>query len=110
MVQVLRSYTPQYSDPITARAGDRVLVGADDPEFPGWLWCTGPDGRAGWVPEPFLRREGSEAVLLRDYTARELSVEAGARVVVHHAVSGWAWVTGSDGRADWIPQTCIAAE
>jgi hypothetical protein len=62
------------------------------------------------VPEALLQREGGEAILLQDYTARELSVSAGAEVILHHALSGWAWVTTPDGRAGWIPQTSIAAE
>jgi hypothetical protein len=101
-------YTARYPDPITVRAGARVLVGADDWEFPGWRWCTGPDQRSGWVPEQLLRREGQEAVLLRDYTARELSVRAGAEVTVGEAINGWVWVTAGDGRAGWIPATCLA--
>jgi SH3-like domain-containing protein len=108
-VRVVREYAAQYPDPITVRAGDRVLVGADDPEFPGWRWCTGPDRRAGWVPERFLRREGDEAVMLRDYTATELSVRAGADVTIGEAVSGWVWVTDADGRAGWVPESCLAS-
>ena len=101
-------YTPKYPDPLTARAGDRVLVGTDDPEYPGWRWCTGPDGRMGWVPEQWLRREGPQATMLRDYTARELSVRAGADVRIVEAVSGWVWVTDARGQEGWIPQTCVA--
>jgi hypothetical protein len=107
-VRVARDYTAHYPDPITVRAGDRVLVGSDDPAFPGWWWCTGPDRRAGWVPEQFLRREGQDAVMLRDYTARELSVQAGAEVVLHHAISGWVWATDPDGHAGWLPESCLA--
>jgi hypothetical protein len=44
-VRVVREYTAQYADPITVRAGDRVVVGTDDPEFL------------------------AEDVMLRDYTA-----------------------------------------
>ena len=105
-VRVMHDYTAQYPDPITVRAGDRVLVGADDPEFPGWWWCTGPDQRGGWVPEQFLQRTGSEALMLRDYTARELTVRAGAEVVLHASISGWVWATNGDGDEGWIPETC----
>lgn len=110
VARVVREYTALYSDPITVHAGERVLVGADDPEFPGWRWCTGPDGRAGWVPEQLLQRAGTDALVLRDYTARELSVEAGVEVVLDHVTSGWAWVIAPDGRSGWIPQACLAAE
>lgn len=109
-MRVAHDYTPQYPDPITVRAGDRVQVGRDDPEVPGWYWCTGPDGRMGWVPERLLRRDGPAAVMLRDYTARELRVLAGAEVSLVDAMSGWAWVTDADGRAGWIPETCLVPE
>jgi hypothetical protein len=48
--------------------------------------------------------------MLQDYTARELSVPVGAEVILQRALCGWAWVTTPDGRAGWIPETCIAAE
>jgi hypothetical protein len=87
----------------------RVIVGADDPEFPG-RWYTGPDGRAGWVPAELVRREGQEGVMLRDYAAREVSVEVGLEVAVHQVVSGWAWVSVADGRAGWLSQSCLGTE
>jgi hypothetical protein len=61
------------------------------------------------VPEQLLQRTGAEAVMRQDYTARELSVQPGEDVVLHHAVNGWAWVSGSDGRAGWVPEFCIGA-
>jgi SH3-like domain-containing protein len=109
-VRVVRDYSAQYPDPITVRAGDRVAVGADDPQFPGWRWCTGPDGRQGWVPEEFLQRTGSVAVMRRDYTARELSVPAGADVAIHDRVAGWLWVTDVNGIQGWIPESCLSSE
>ena len=57
--------------------------GKDDPEHPGWRWCTAPDGRSGWVPEEILQRPlTGEAVLTTDYDATELTVRAGE--VVNH--------------------------
>lgn len=109
-MRVVRAYVAQYADPITVRAGDQVVIGRDDPEFPGWWWCTGPDGRAGWVPEELLQQTGAEAVMRQDYTARELSVQSGAEIVVHHAVHGWAWVSDAEGRAGWVPESCFRAD
>jgi SH3-like domain-containing protein len=108
MPRVARDYTTQYLDPITVRAGDQVQVGRDDPEFPGWRWCTAPDGRAGWVPEDLLRRDGATAIVARDYTARELDVRAGLEVTLGEAMHGWAWATDADERSGWIPLSCLA--
>ncbi len=109
-MRVAQDYTPQYLDPITVRAGDRVQVGRDDPEFPGWRWCTASDGREGWVPEDWFQRSGAEATMLREYTARELEVRAGAEVGLGEAMHGWVWATAADGRDGWIPLTCLARE
>jgi GNAT superfamily N-acetyltransferase len=105
MIRVVRDHTPENCDPLTVRAGDRLHVGHADDEYPGWRWCTGPDGRAGWVPERCLRRDGKRGVMLRDYTARELSVRAGTEVEPGEAIAGWVWVTSAEGRSGWIPET-----
>ena len=109
-MRVAHDYTPQYPDPITVRAGERVQIGRDDPEFPGWWWCTASDGREGWVPEQLLQRNGGEAAMLRDYTARELAVRAGTEVRLGEVVHGWVWATDAAGGSGWIPLTCVAAD
>jgi hypothetical protein len=108
LARVAHDHTPQYHDPITLRAGDRVHVGREDTEFPGWRWCAGPDGRQGWVPAEWLQHHGAEAAMLRDYTAQELGVRAGAEVRLGEPMHGWVWATAADGRAGWIPLTCLA--
>jgi len=109
-IRVAHHYSAQYADPITVRAGDRVHVGPGDPEFPGWLWCTGPDQRGGWVPEQLLQRTATEAIMLEDYTARELSVRAGAEVVRHRTMNGWVWVSDAGGNDGWVPERCLASD
>ena len=46
--------------------------------------------------------------MVRDYTARELSVRAGVEVLVQDRICGWMWVTDTDGNEGWIPETCVA--
>jgi len=106
--RIAQDYSTQYPNPITVRAGDRVEVGRDDPENPGWRWCTGPDGREGWVPEDLLQPDGSGASMRRDYTARELDVRTGTDVVLGETMHGWVWATAADGRSGWIPLSCVA--
>lgn len=92
------------------RAGERVQVGRDDPEFPGWRWCTASDGRQGWVPEDLLEADGASATMRRDYTARELDVRAGAEVGLGEAIHGWVWATDTAGRSGWIPVSCLQVD
>jgi len=54
--RIIREYMPEYPDPIEVAAGERVSVGNEDAEFPGWVWCRSSDGREGWVPAGFQHR------------------------------------------------------
>jgi len=38
--RVVADYRAAYPDPIIVRAGDELIVGDGDPEYPGWVWCT----------------------------------------------------------------------
>jgi len=73
--RAVRPWQVVYSDPIRGAAGDRLALGRRDDEYPGWVWAMAADGRAGWVPESWLRVEGASGVLLRDYTAAEMPLE-----------------------------------
>ena len=98
-----------YADPIRGAAGDRLALGRRDDEYPGWIWATAADGRAGWVPESWLHVAGDEGVLMRDYTAAELPLEPGDLVSGELTLSGWLWATDLDGRQGWAPLECLVA-
>lgn len=102
-VRVRLAYEVQYPDPLRVIAGDPVSVGREDPEFPGWKWCKGPDGREGWVPIELLSNEGLDAVVLQDYSARELAVQPEELVVVEDARHNWLLVRNARGERGWIP-------
>ena len=44
-------------DPIEIAPGEKVSVGHEDDEFPGWKWCKARDGCEGWVPVELLSNE-----------------------------------------------------
>lgn len=100
----------QYTNPIRGAAGDRLTLSRRDDEFPGWVWATAADGRAGWVPESWLRVEGDSGTLVRDYIAAELPLEPGDVVSGELVLSGWLWATSADGRVGWAPLHCLARE
>jgi hypothetical protein len=52
---------------------------------------------------------GRRGFMLRDYTARELTVGPGAEVAAGETMAGWTWVTTTDGRSGWVPNTALAA-
>ena len=76
-VRVKLEYKPQYRNPVRVAAGERVTVGREDNEFPGWRWCKASDGREGWIPTELLSAEDAEAIVTDDYSASELAVISG---------------------------------
>lgn len=103
----IKSWQVHYSDPIRGAAGDRLTLGCRDDEFPGWVWATAADGRAGWVPEGWLRVEGDSGRLIRDYTAAELPLEPDDVVSGELVESGWLWATNAAGQRGWAPLGCL---
>jgi hypothetical protein len=101
--RAVKPWQVKYTDPIRGAAGDRLTLGRRDDEFPGWVWATATDGRAGWIPEAWLRIEGESGVLLRDYSAAELQLEPGDLVNGEVVESGWLWATDATGQEGWVP-------
>lgn len=105
--RAIKSWQIHYPDPIRGATGDRLTLGRRDDEYPGWVWATTADGRAGWVPEAWLRVEGGSGILLRDYNAVELPLEPGDLLSGELIESGWLWATAADGRTGWTPLDCL---
>jgi SH3-like domain-containing protein len=98
-------YEIEYRNPIQVTAGEIVEVGRPDEDQPGWLWCRATDGREGWMPVEYLSGVRPRATVLRDYSAKELSVEAGDRVEVAEVYHGWALVRNAQGSLGRIPES-----
>lgn len=102
-VTVRAAHVPAYADPITLQAGDPVVTGREDAEFPGWIWCRSAAGKEGWVHQSFLASGPDGAVAARDYAARELAVAGGECGELVEILSGWAFVRLMTGNQGWIP-------
>lgn len=103
-------YERPYADPISLRAGERVLIDAEktkETDILGWSWCTGPDRRQGWVPNSWITHQSGAAQIVRDYSALELTINVGDRVTLHHSESGFVFVTHEDGSIGWVPDACL---
>jgi uncharacterized protein YgiM (DUF1202 family) len=106
-VRIRVEHKVEYADPIRVKAGARVTAGREDDEFPGWKWCKASDGREGWIPVELLSDEGAEAIVLHDYSARELAVHPGEEVTVEEARHGWLLVRNAQGERGWIPSSHV---
>jgi hypothetical protein len=101
--RLVKSYESPYTEPLTLPKGERLRWEPRECEWPGWIWCTTDSGKGRWVPDNWVEKEGEFCVLQRDYTATELSVEAGETVTVSLVESGWGWATNGSGQSGWVP-------
>ena len=108
--QVIQAWKVTYPDPLTLQAGEQVQTGERDAEWPGWIWCTNTQGREGWAPLSYLEMDaaGLTARARQDYTAAELEVQPGERLVIQQVESGWGWVTNELGISGWVPLSHVA--
>lgn len=102
--RIIREYRIQYTDPLYVVAGERVSVGREDHDFPGWKWCRASSGREGWVPVELLSdAAATETAVLCDYSSRELAVQTGEEVTIEDARHEWLLVRNNRGERGWIP-------
>lgn len=107
---VAEGWKTTYPEPIELAAGDTVVVGRRDGEWPEFVWCDADTGRSGWVPADFLDTpDGVEAAATRAYSGRELTAAAGEPVDVLESAAGWSWCRTRDGSTGWLPDRVLAA-
>ncbi len=106
-IEVTQDYRGQYDDPIEFRAGELVTVGKEDPEYCGWYWCRSQQGKQGWVHHSYLATTQAASTAARDYSARELTVTAGATAELLERVDGWLRVRLDDGIIGWLPESHV---
>lgn len=95
-------------DPLDLSRGDRVIVKEvyRGPEnWPDWAGCVVPGKPEGWVPLQILdKRADGTALVLEDYSSRELAAAEGDIVREIRILNGWMWaVRPKDGASGWIP-------
>ena len=87
-VRIRLEYKVQYQNPIQVKAGESVQLGRADNHYPGWHWCRSANGREEWMPTELLSRHGDKAVVLQNYSARELAVQPGDEVEIEEVRHG----------------------
>ncbi len=62
------------------------------------------------MPERHLNREGSTAVVTRQYDTTELPTQNGEEheVLDEDLSSGWLWCRAPDGREGWVPEKTVS--
>lgn len=98
------SHTSNYPNPITLCAGDEVILGREDGEWIGWIFCTSiKTGVSGWVPKQIISVIANDrGVITEDYSAHELNVDIEQSVAVERKLNGWGWCFDGS-QYGWVP-------
>ena len=101
--RVISAYEVAYPDPLIIKVGEELTVGANDTQWPGFVWCTNKAGQGGWVPESYFERMGNIGIVRYDYEATELAASVNEELIMGTEASGWIWCTNQRGQSGWIP-------
>ncbi|MDH5633336.1 MAG: SH3 domain-containing protein [Gammaproteobacteria bacterium] len=104
-VIVTRAHRSSYPEPVSFAEGDRIRVGREDTEFPGWVWITDSTDREGWAPLDYLQINNTdgEAIALANYDATELNTVEGEELHVHQELNQWYRAENARGGCGWVP-------
>ena len=102
---VSQGWTASYDNPIAVRAGETLALSGREDLWDGhrWLWAMSGAGAEGWVPDSLLRGP-ADPVALWDYTAQELTCDAGQRLTGITEMNGWVFCKTQDGAEGWVPR------
>jgi len=105
ILKVVKNHKSEFQVPLIAKMGEIIEGEEKETEWEGWLWCRNNSGVHGWVPKIYLEPtpESGQYKFLKDYNARELTVDEGQEVIVLDEESGWGWVRTPLGDEGWIP-------
>ena len=70
-----------------------------------WMFCHEEYNRKGWVPEQIIRKDmNGTGIIIKQYTAKELNVNIGERLIGLEELNEWVWCEGRDGEKGWVPK------
>jgi len=105
ILKVIKDHKSEFHVPLVAKKGEIVEGKEKETEWEGWLLCRNSSGIYGWVPRTYLEStsESGQFQFLRNYNAREITIDQGQEVIVLDEESSWAWVRTPLGDEGWIP-------
>jgi hypothetical protein len=103
LFRVTQEHKASYSYSLIAETGDEAKVGNEDPEMPGWYWCTDVKGVNAWVPKTYLEIYGDTAVFNQPYNSVEHNAQPGEIMQYLGEALGWVECLNKEWKYGWIP-------
>ncbi|PFV93229.1 SH3 domain-containing protein [Bacillus thuringiensis] len=106
---VIKSHVSNYPNPIRLEERNvvKMIESYAGPEnWENWMFCHEEKyDRKGWVPEQIIRKDmNGTGIIIKQYTAKELNVSIGKRLIGLEELNGWVWCEGRDGEEGWVPK------
>jgi len=101
--RVIERHQASDLEPLIITRGEILSYEIKETDWIGWVWCINKNGKAGWVPETYLKVQKDNCEVLQDYNAIELTANIGEELVMKKEESGWFWVINDQGKEGWIP-------
>jgi uncharacterized protein YgiM (DUF1202 family) len=106
-LKVVKAHVKSYPEGVQFREGEKVTVGKEDTDTPGWFDCIRKGGQRAWVPRDYLSGTRDQAWITEDYNSAEMTVKEGDEVEPVKTVRGWV-LCRRGGETGWIPEVNLA--
>ncbi|MBD8500034.1 SH3 domain-containing protein [Paenibacillus arenosi] len=106
---VVTNHRTEYPNPLLLHKGQSITIGEKymgTEEWDNWYFCTTSDNEnGGWVPGQLIEFRETQGIVLEDYSAKELNINAGENVVGLKELNGWVWcVRELNSEEGWVPK------
>ena len=107
LYRVSKEHEASFDYAFIAEKGDKISVGKEDNEMPGWLWCKNSTGLEAWIPNTHIDIDGKTAIFNQPYNSVELNAKAGEVVQYLGESLGWTECFNKEWKYGWIPSSKV---
>ena len=101
LYKVIEEHKASFGYAFIAKKGEKVTVGKEDHEMPGWYWCKNEAGLEAWIPKTHFDVE--TGVFNQPYNSIEHNAKPGEIVQYIGESLGWIECLNNEWKYGWIP-------
>ena len=102
LYRVKEEHMASFDYAFIAEKGDKVSVGKEDHEMPGWYWCKNESGLEAWIPKTHFDVE--TGVFNQPYNSIEHNAKTGEIIQYLGESLGWIECLNNEWKYGWIPE------